>query len=219
MTKDFLLYVKNPCVVENKKFKIEVFFSMFFTYLLVSIPIGILVYVLCHVFKLEKKEINLTAQTTFILGVVLAPIYEEIIFRSLLKFNKRNLYICLFTLLGAIIIFFLRSKIAIVIILAIFFIFLVGLTLLFPLSSIEATVSKKFKSIFYAVAIIFGLLHAFNFIGNLYYIIALSLLLGSPQIVLGLILGYLRVNYGLVYSILFHMVVNLSIIFSIIRGQ
>jgi len=219
MTKDFLLYVKNPCVVENKKFKIEVFFSMFFTYLLVSIPIGILVYVLCHLFKLEKKEINLTAQTTFILGVVLAPIYEEIIFRSLLKFNKRNLYICLFTLLGAIIIFFLRSKIAIVIILAIFFIFLVGLTLLFPLSSIEATVSKKFKSIFYAVAIIFGLLHAFNFIGNLYYIIALSLLLGSPQIVLGLILGYLRVNYGLVYSILFHMVVNLSIIFSIIRGQ
>ncbi len=77
-------------------------------------------------------------------------------------------------------------------------------------------VKKNFKYIFYGVALIFGFIHISN-----YDITTTSLLLSpllvAPQIIAGLILGYVRIRLGLPYSILLHSMFNgLAIIPSVL---
>lgn len=66
---------------------------------------------------------------------------------------------------------------------------------------------KAFKYVFYGFALVFGFIHIYNYELSP-IVLALSPILVAPQIVLGLILGYLRVRLGLLYSILLHMSYN-----------
>ena len=66
---------------------------------------------------------------------------------------------------------------------------------------------KHFKLIFYGFAILFGYVHITNF-ECATNVILLSPILVLPQIMLGLILGFLRVKIGLIYAILLHALYN-----------
>lgn len=68
-----------------------------------------------------------------------------------------------------------------------------------------------FKYIFYGFALLFGYIHILNY-ETTFNVLILSPILVAPQICLGLILGYLRVKLGLIYSILLHMLYNASIV-------
>jgi len=70
---------------------------------------------------------------------------------------------------------------------------------------------SSFKYIFYGFAIVFGYIHILNYETTMGVLMA-SPILVAPQICLGLILGYLRVKLGLIYSILLHMLYNACII-------
>lgn len=180
------------------------------------IPMAVILVILCKVLNIAQREVDITLWMKLLIVVILVPIYEEIIFRSLLKFKPINIFLFISTTIGLIIFSILKSNFeAIAIFSTILFSFLVIL-FSFKKTHIESFISSKFKYFFYATILTFGLIHAFNFTGNIYAILALSFILGSPQLVLGAILGYIRMNYGLVYSILFHMIVNSSILFSIL---
>ena len=56
---------------------------------------------------------------------------------------------------------------------------------------------------FYLISIAFGLIHILNFEPSL-NIYLLAPILVAPQIVIGINLGYLRIRFGLIWSILFH---------------
>lgn len=62
---------------------------------------------------------------------------------------------------------------------------------------------KYFRIAFYSFAIIFGYVHLLNFEITT-KILIFSPLLVLPQIVLGLVFGYIRVRFGLLYSMLLH---------------
>lgn len=66
---------------------------------------------------------------------------------------------------------------------------------------------KSFRWVFYAFAFAFGYMHIANYelTTNVWLI---SPILVGPQIMLGLLLGLIRVRLGLIYSILFHAVYN-----------
>ncbi len=66
---------------------------------------------------------------------------------------------------------------------------------------------KVFKVAFYVLAIIFGYVHLFNYQIDT-QIIIFSPILVAPQMVLGLIFGYIRVRLGLIWAILMHSVYN-----------
>ncbi len=187
-------------------------------YLATAIFFGIFIFIISNTFNLTHKEIVLSPALKFLVVVIFVPIYEEILFRSLLKFKRINIFLFITTLIGLIIICILKSNTKVLAILS--FILLSFLVLITSVkrTHIELYISSKFKYFFYSTILIFGLIHAFNFTGNKYAILTFLIILGSPQLVLGAILGYIRMNYGLVYSILFHMIVNSFIIFSIIRG-
>lgn len=70
---------------------------------------------------------------------------------------------------------------------------------------------KYFKIAFYTFTILFGYVHIFNF-DITTQLILLSPLLVAPQIVVGLVFGYVRVRLGLIYSMLLHACYNAVLI-------
>lgn len=74
-----------------------------------------------------------------------------------------------------------------------------------PLTLFKNT--KVFKITFYTIAILFGYIHLWNYEINL-NIILFSPLLISPQIIIGLYLGFIRVRFGLLWSIALHASYN-----------
>jgi hypothetical protein len=72
-----------------------------------------------------------------------------------------------------------------------------------PIAKIKARYQKIYPYLFYFSAILFGLVHLFNFKINLTYILLAPVLVG-PQIMAGLIAGYLRVQYNVWIGYLYH---------------
>lgn len=73
------------------------------------------------------------------------------------------------------------------------------------------TLFKKplyFKYAFYSTAIIFGYIHLFNYQEINANMILFSPILVAPQILVGLYLGFIRVKFGLLWSIALHAVYN-----------
>ncbi|SFJ62600.1 CPBP family intramembrane glutamic endopeptidase [Olleya namhaensis] len=70
---------------------------------------------------------------------------------------------------------------------------------------------KYFKIAFYTFSLLFGYVHLFNF-EITPQLILLSPLLVAPQIVVGLVFGYVRVRLGLIYSMLLHACYNAVLI-------
>lgn len=70
---------------------------------------------------------------------------------------------------------------------------------------------KSFKIAFYAFTFLFGFIHIFNYELTL-KILIFSPILVSPQLVLGGLLGFLRVKLGLVYAMLLHAFFNATLI-------
>jgi len=68
--------------------------------------------------------------------------------------------------------------------------------------------SPYFKHVFYALTFVFGYVHIFNFEMNSTTLL-LSPFLVAPQLSIGVFLGYIRVRFGLKWSILFHAMYNL----------
>jgi membrane protease YdiL (CAAX protease family) len=66
---------------------------------------------------------------------------------------------------------------------------------------------KLFKMAFYAIGIIFAYVHLFNFKLTT-NVILFSPLLVAPQFFVGLIFGYIRIRFGLLWSILLHSLYN-----------
>jgi hypothetical protein len=71
--------------------------------------------------------------------------------------------------------------------------------------------SRSFPLVFYSFTLAFALVHLGNF-PNLAEVWPISPLLVSPQLVLGVILGFIRVRFGLLWAIGFHMVYNAILI-------
>jgi len=215
--KTLINYLKNPtyCYIQRPKF--TSFIGLLFVYIGSLIPIAILIFLLSKIFGIEHLKPNsISPLKTIMIGILLAPIYEEIFFRSLLRFTKKNLILFILTTIALIIVAVFRSKILIGIILSVILFFVFYSLFFFKRDKIELFISSKFRYLFYASALFFGLIHAANFTGNIYVIIGFSLILGGPQIVLGLILGFIRMNYGLIYSILFHMMVNTALLLTLL---
>lgn len=66
---------------------------------------------------------------------------------------------------------------------------------------------NNFKWIYYASSVIFAWLHVLNFETNLINTLLMPILT-LPQLLSGLIAGYLRVKFGFVYPLVLHICTN-----------
>jgi membrane protease YdiL (CAAX protease family) len=146
--------------------------------------------------------------------IVFVPIFEEVIFRLPLKFTKQNLFLSLSGL--QFLLFYHNFNLTILVGIS-FAIFIVPYLRLIPntlYSKMEYLWQKYFPFLYYGLALSFGLLHLTNFVNLKLAHFLLFPLFVSNQIVMGLMIGYVRVTYkkGFIFSILIHFFINLPLI-------
>jgi hypothetical protein len=75
---------------------------------------------------------------------------------------------------------------------------------------VNAFITRYYRAFFYLIALGFGFLHMSNFMELTTQQLLFSPVLVLYQILLGLLLGFLRVNFkwGIIYSILIHAMFN-----------
>lgn len=206
---DFFSYLKNPVFRANERPVFVYFVALFFIYIAAAIPLSLIMVTVVKLFHLTHENFKLTSvDKTLFIGVIFAPFYEEVIFRSWLKFKKINIILIIGTLVAFTILAIHDSKTVGMIIFPGLLVLFSGLLIIMSRARISRFIESYFKYFFYGTVLLFGLVHATNFKGNPWIILAFAPILGSPQLLLGYILGFIRMKYGLFYSILFHVSVN-----------
>ena len=135
--------------------------------------------------RLQKIFKEMKPELIFFFAVIIAPFLEEIMFRLVLKFRSNFLILWPLQLL---ILLQVSNKINL-------------------LKTIRNFWNKFYAWIFYLITIAFGLIHILNFKPSI-NIYLLAPVLVAPQILIGISLGYLRIRFGLIWSILFHAFYN-----------
>lgn len=205
---DFFSYLKSPLYRSNERPIFIYFVALFFMYIATVIPLSLVLALIDKSFHFTHNIALSSVDKTVLWAVALAPVYEEVIFRSWLKLKKVNVVLIIGTLVAFTTLAIHDSKIVGMIVFPSLLILFSSLLIVKGRARIGKFIKSNFKYFFYASVLLFGLVHATNFKGNPWLILALAPILGSPQIVLGYILGFIRMKHGLFYSILFHMLIN-----------
>lgn len=140
--------------------------------------------------------------------MVLAPIAEELLFRAQLRrFSGMLLFIS--GVIGAIVAFFLKSSWGYLISPLIFLILFSIYRFSLPQSVSRKFIfwNKVFPWHFHFTALCFALTHLQNYEKGM-ALLPLGILYTLPQLAVGLIFGYTRMNYGLKYAVALHASYN-----------
>jgi membrane protease YdiL (CAAX protease family) len=146
--------------------------------------------------KADKLLQNIAAWQILLFGAFIIPIIEEIFFRLHLRI-KHN-YPLKFLILISLITGKKNKKR-----LQIF---------------IENKWANYYKVIFYLSALTFGLIHITNFEFSLKLLI-FSPILTMPQILMGLLIGYMRMKFGFIWGLYLHSIHNLVLIIILLTIQ
>lgn len=160
-------------------------------------------------------------------GGIFAPLFEEIAFRIHLKMSSVRWAIfvvaqCAFLLLSfseklvwIVDLFSFTDNLYINIGINLLLSVVIFAVLFIIFKRVKINISEKlYAVIFYASAIYFGFIHTANY-SNIAEIWYLALLLVLPQIIAGIFMGYVRVQYGLIWSIILHSIYNGSLLFPV----
>jgi Type II CAAX prenyl endopeptidase Rce1-like len=145
----------------------------------------------------------------FYIVSLLAPFVEETAFRLFLRPTKFNLafgfstFTCVWV--GAFLDLGGYEKLTIIVLLTsiMYFIFLYkeNVYLLF-----SQFIQKHYTAVFYLSAMLFALRHIWNFeVSKVWYVAPLLVI---PQFSSGIVLGYVRIKYGIIYSMALHGFIN-----------
>lgn len=146
-------------------------------------------------------------------AVVLAPLIEEVVFRSFLRYRPFRLSL----FIGFVYITFLFQFVDVGsdwkvwgfygVVLLVFFGLGFVFRFLLPSGFMKGLYRRYFFVLFYSVVLLFGFAHVFNY-SNWMSMWVLAPLLVLPQLVGGVMLGYVRMLYGLKWSVFFHLFFN-----------
>lgn len=151
----------------------------------------------------------------FVFMCLLGPVLEELLFRSWLNFKKMGLALFAGAFMWEIAkltgkwLFGVERILGVMgvsILLAILAFFLTYRFL--PTAALHKVGKRYFRFWFYGSAFIFGLLHLFNVMPPTVGIMLLCIPMVLPQFVMGLIMSYVRVRNGLIWSVGLHVLIN-----------
>ena len=135
--------------------------------------------------SLQKIFQEMEPVLIFFFAMIMAPLLEEVMFRLILRFRSNFLILWSIHIGVALHLGQKRSL----------------------LKTARKVWDKFYGRVFYLMTMAFGLMHIMNFEPSL-NIYLLAPILVAPQILIGINLGYLRVRFGLIWSILFHAFYN-----------
>lgn len=158
-----------------------------------------------------------------IMALIVAPVMEEGIFRSLIKPSATDIFffICTWlTIFGAFLIpegvHWMVSFAVLLVSAVLIFLFLKEFTPQNLISGLQKILTRYYKPLWLLFAFLFGLVHIYNYVEVFQINIALFLLI-FPRIIAGYFFGKIKIeNNGLIWPILMHTMNNSIIIFFLI---
>ena len=211
MFRSFFDYIKDPFIPDQPhRFRLTVLIKYLLLYLLLALtPVSFLaLFEAGGLFEHALDDVSLNAWNVWMI-VLLGPLIEELVFRLNLKVTYINTMVLLILLfMGSFIL--LENKILQVILLLIIFSAMVwicrgGET---AISSINRFYSRHFRWVFYFSCFAFALLHVGNFDGLNDWAYLLAPVLVLPQLIMGFILGFIRMKYSFLAGVILHVTVN-----------
>lgn len=152
--------------------------------------------------------------------ILFAPLIEELIFRLPLRIKRNNFipFIFLGILISGLSIIHKYYEPVIILYLIPVFLFGIAFTLNFNKKSYQS-ISHLFKSnyklYFYSFTILFALIHIGNYKFS-WQVLFFAPLLVLPQFILGFLIGFMRLKFGLTWGIFLHAIHNTIYILPII---
>jgi hypothetical protein len=215
MGEKFIAFIRKPTFcVEKSDFSVNAFLKLLLLFYFILIPCSVFIIIL-KIFEFLPADRTEDLDDSLIsLGhiIFLAPVLEESVFRLPLKLSTITLSASFSVFIIFIIkLFFLQEDNYIIYLLSIplsvIFCGLIsyGKDIYFR---IRAFWKKHFRYVFYFFTLIFGLFHLFNYNEIYWWMILSSPFLTLPHIIMGFFLGFIRMNYGFFYSLLFHATIN-----------
>jgi hypothetical protein len=203
-------YIKSPKYICQLSFGITQFVQIFVVISICCFGLSVFNGSIIKALELGRKCINYDLSRLVFYTVIIIPFIEEILFRLLLKprwenvlfFNSFLVVLGVYALWGE---KFLIGSILICLGCIMIIIFISNKRIL---RKIQIKHIKNFRYVFYSSVLVFGFLHLSNFEFN-FWIVLFSPILVLPQIIGGLALGYIRMHFGIMCSILFHALNNL----------
>ncbi|MEM8523794.1 MAG: CPBP family glutamic-type intramembrane protease [Bacteroidota bacterium] len=155
------------------------------------------------------SDVNRIRNNT-VFATIVFPIIEELAFRLYLKRNNLNVFISsLFMtyMIASAFVFntshFSLEKYGI---LRIFISLSTALLVLFVYQ--KRIFSLNFKWLYYLSALLFGLVHIYNYDYTNPKVLIFAIIICMPQILSGLFFGYARIKYGIIGAIILHGLLN-----------
>ena len=152
----------------------------------------------------------------YLIPCLLVPVVEELSCRLFLKKSLINSYISLSLITFILILLFQNRKIYTLdwyVLNTLVFSFVIWISL-FSFKKYLANIKIADRTIFYASAVLFSLLHLSNYSFQINEL-PKYLFLIIPQFFSGLLYGYIRITNGITYSILSHSIHNTILMFII----
>lgn len=233
---DFFHFLFNPSlqsVKPKKSVKEKVFISTLLFLLKISFSVAIAGIIGIFYEPRNLTDASMSSRFTpfvyLMVGGLLLPVFEEILFRLSLIFKP--IYLGLSTAAAT---YYFLTKLVFKVRLSeyddtFFTRVCIGLVMgilvymITNKNSIKYSLSnfwvQNFKSIYYISCILFAWLHIFNFELNLTNLLLLPILT-LPQLFSASISGYIRINFGFQYPLLVHIITNSTVIgLSILLGE
>lgn len=212
--RDFILFLKQPGFREQHEIlSISSFFKLIWKSFLILFVIDIVAGIISSPFRYfdlfpQQKVFNHSLSNILKISLLM-PVIEEFIFRLSLKINKINLSVTLSCVL-----FLLINRLDIYLAVSLSIILFVFLLVLFNsepalITKADSYLDRHLNLFFYSQAVIFGLLHLFNYNLDIHLFFLFPFFVVG-QILTGCFLGYLRLKYtnGIFLCISTHIFIN-----------
>lgn len=216
------LVFSNKISIFLKLYLITILFTSISNYLIwFLIQFGIIDEYSHFVYKLPLLENKDLVYNYLIIALFFMPIIEELCFRLLLtQYNKQFIMISFSLVVG----YFASNILNLQIIKSdnmsfnVIISFVYPLILAIPLYAIIYFIkfdfrrewNDHFQYIFYIVTVFFAIAHLPSFDLNFRQYLFMPFII-LPLLISGLVLGYIRIRFGIFYSIIFHFLINVPI--------
>jgi len=207
---DLKLIFKSPLLIDRDK-KSTIIFK-YFVYIFILFFINTTISFIIHkVFNTQRPYGGNLNKKTFLKSVIFIPIIEEFVFRAIQKRKKQSIILFISGILSFFLLLY-SKKINIYLHIILFLFFLIFWFIYFfkfHKKKINPYTKKQSIYIIYLSSIIFGLMHINTFKTINLQIIFPLILVTLPKVFDGFLLSLLRFKFGLFYSVLFHVLINL----------
>lgn len=212
----YFQFLKNPNLPKYNNHRSPLL-PLYLFYLGLALFFTMIFFFIKLLFDLPDNEIYKVSNYSFneklLKIIILAPLIEEVIFRLLLRFNRSNVKLFFFISIIYLILFIFLKKYVVASLILTIQIFLLIILIIKSINEIELWFKNNFRFVFYFSFISYGLVHLSNYNQITTTVIFLSPILVFPQILLGSIIGYIRINYSFLHGLFFHMLINLLVLF------